>query len=54
MEVLDADTGAVLDNRSLSAFSSGRYLIWNLKGHAKLRVTKTAGGNGVVNGVFFD
>jgi len=54
VEVLDADTGAVLDSRSLSAFSNGRYLIWNLKGHVKLRVTKTAGGNGVVSGVFFN
>ena len=40
VEVLDAVSGTVLDSRSLSDFSNGRYLIWNLAGHVKIRATK--------------
>ena len=56
IEVLDADTNAVLDTRNATAFSSGRYLIWRLRGHVKIKVTHTggAGSNAVLNGLFFD
>jgi hypothetical protein len=53
MEVFDADTGTLLDTRSLAAFSSGRYLIWNLKGRVRIRITRTGVWNGVVSGLFF-
>jgi hypothetical protein len=43
----------VLASSSVSAFTSGQYLVWNLSGHVTLRVTKTAGTNAVVSGVFF-
>ena len=36
IDVLDGDTGALLDTRSLSAFSGGIWLVWQLKGHVKL------------------
>jgi hypothetical protein len=52
IDVLDAASSALLDSRNISGFSSGQYLIWNLSGHVKLRVTKTA-GNAVVSGLFF-
>lgn len=54
-DVLDAATGVVLDTRSVAAFSSGRYLVWRLRGHVKVRMTHTgvAGSNAVISGLFF-
>ncbi len=53
IQVLDANTNALLDTRSLSSFSNGVYLVWNLSGHVKINVIWTGGGNAVVSGVFF-
>ncbi len=41
IDVLDANTNAVLDSRSLSSFANGTYLVWNLGGHVVLRFTST-------------
>jgi glucose/arabinose dehydrogenase len=54
IEVLDAATGALLDSRTLSAFSTGQYLVWNIRGHVQFRVTRLGGHNAVVSGIFFD
>ncbi|HEV2762712.1 MAG TPA: SBBP repeat-containing protein [Pyrinomonadaceae bacterium] len=54
VEVLDAATGAVLDSRSVSDFAQGQYMVWNLTGHVRLRLTRTAGNNAVLSGLFFD
>ena len=53
-EIVDAATGAVLDTRMLSTFNGGAYLVWNVSGHVKIRVTLTDGVNAVVSGIFFD
>src|SRR5262249_52507853 len=53
VEVLDGVSGNVLDTRSLSGFQNGRYLVWNLAGHVKIRLT-TLNYNAVVSGIFFD
>jgi len=54
IEVLDAETGTVLDTRDVSAFAGGRYLSWEVGGPVRFRVTLTGGGNAVVSGVFVD
>ncbi|MDQ3252778.1 MAG: hypothetical protein M3R15_02545, partial [Acidobacteriota bacterium] len=54
VEVLDAATGAVLDTRSITAFTGGRYLVWNVSGQIRLRATRAAGPNAVLSGLFFD
>jgi subtilisin family serine protease len=54
VEVLDATTGTVLDSRSLIAFRSGSYLVWNARGSVRFRFTKFAGYNAVVSAFFFD
>ena len=55
VEVVDGNTGAVLDTRQLRKFQQGRYLVWNLSGNVIIRVTNQAGkaSNAVVSGVFF-
>ncbi len=53
IQIVDANSGAVLDSRSISLFNNGIYLIWNLSGHVKINVTRTAGGNAVISGAFF-
>ena len=53
VELMDAATGVVLHTTTLSAFSGGQYLVWDIRGHVKVRVTKLAGPNGVVSGLFF-
>jgi len=44
----------VLDTRSLANFSGGQYLVWNLTGKVLLRITRTAGPNAVISGLFFE
>ncbi len=54
IDILDAQTGTVLDTRTISSFSSTpQYLVWNLKGHLVLKVTSTGALNAVLSGVFF-
>ncbi len=52
-QVVDANTAAVLDTRNISSFNNGIYLIWNLSGHVRITITRTAGINAVVSGAFF-
>jgi uncharacterized protein (TIGR03790 family) len=52
-EVRDATTGALLDSRSLSQFAQGKYAVWNLKGHVRIRVVSTGAANAVISGLFF-
>ncbi len=52
IDVIDPSTGTVLDSRTLSSFHNGAYLSWNLSGHVQIRVTRLAGANAVVSGLF--
>ena len=46
---------SVLDSQSLtSSFNGGVYLVWNVSGHVKVRVTLTGGANAVMSGWFFE
>ena len=53
VDVIDPATGAVLDSRAVSAFSGGTYLSWDVSGHVAFRITRTAGPNAVLSGIFF-
>ena len=54
IDILDAVSGAQLDTESLTAFyNPPEYLIWNLSGHVKIKVTQTADFSAVVSGIFF-
>jgi len=52
VQVLNASTGAVLDTRTLTDFSNGEYLTWNISGHVQFQVTGLDGGNGEISGLF--
>jgi hypothetical protein len=54
ISILDPGNGnAVLDSRQFSSFNNGQYAVWNLQGHVLIQVTRTAGLNAVVGGLFF-
>jgi hypothetical protein len=53
IDVLDAVTNALPDTRNVTGFSNGQYLLWNISGHVKLRITNTGLTNAVVSGLFF-
>jgi virginiamycin B lyase len=53
VDILDLNSN-LLDTRSVSNFASGEFLVWNLSGHVRVRVTNTnPSGNAVVSGLFF-
>ncbi len=54
VEVIDAVTGAVLDTQTVSGFTSGKYLSWDIAGKVRLRITRTGPSNAILNGLFFD
>ena len=54
VQISDAGTGKVLDTESISSFSSGVYLDWKVSGNLVITITRTAGANAVLNGLFLD
>ncbi len=54
VQVTDAATGTVLNSQNVSAFSGGKYLVWEIKGRVKVTFTRTSGYNSVISGIFFD
>lgn len=53
IDALDANNGRILDSRTVSAFQGGQYLVWNVSGHVRFRVSNISGLNSVVSGLFF-
>ena len=54
VDVIDPSTGTVLDSRTISSFTGGVYLSWQLTGNVQLRFTALTGPNAVMNGIFFE
>ena len=54
VELLDAGSGAVLNTQTLTEFTEGIYLLWDCKGHVRIRLTRVSGPNVVLAGLFFD
>ena len=52
-QVLDANSNSQLDFQTISNFTGGVYLVWNVTGHVKIVVTAASGPNAVVSGVFW-
>lgn len=53
VEILDANSGALVTSQALSNFEDGKYLVWDVKGHVQVRISRTAGNNAVLMGMFF-
>jgi hypothetical protein len=53
VDVIDRDTGATLDSRTLSNFSNGVYLTWDISGNIGVRLTPS-NVNAVASAIFFD
>ena len=51
-DLVDAVTGTVLNSQTISNFGDGVYLSWNVRGRVKVVVTRLAGPDAVVSGVF--
>ncbi len=53
VDILDS-TNRVIDTRTVTGFGNGQYLVWNLSGFVKVRVTNNnPAGNAVVQAMFF-
>ena len=53
VDVLDAGTNAVLNSQAVSSYNGGKWLVWSVSGNVKIRITRTAGANATLSGVFF-
>ncbi len=54
VQISDATSGTVLDTETISSFVNGVYLDWKVSGNLVITITRTAGANAVLNGVFLD
>jgi hypothetical protein len=52
VEVLDGSTGTVLNTQQLQSYGDGKYLVWDIKGRIRLKVSTLTGPNAMVSGVF--
>jgi hypothetical protein len=54
VQISNAATGAVLNTQSISSFNSGVYLDYEVSGNLNITLTRTAGYNAVLSGLFLD
>jgi probable HAF family extracellular repeat protein len=54
IDIIDPVTHRVLSSQTVSAFSNGDYLLWDLSGHVQIQVTNLSGASVVLSGIFFD
>jgi titin len=56
IQVVDCNYNTVIDERTITGFNGGMYLVWEVKGHVLFRIVNnsTSSGNAVVSGIFID
>jgi hypothetical protein len=52
IRVNDADTGALLDTRSVGSFGAGKYCIWTVTGKVVFSISRDIGPNAVLSAIF--
>jgi hypothetical protein len=52
VQISDATTGVVLSTQTVASFQSGEYLNYLVSGHIVITITRTAGPNAVLSGLF--
>ena len=53
VQISNGSTGLVLDTETVSSFHNGIYLEWAISGNVLITITKLAGYNAVLSGLFF-
>jgi hypothetical protein len=53
VDVVDWASNVILDTRTVSSFNGGKYLVWDIRGHVKISVTRTGAKTAVVSGLYF-
>lgn len=54
VEIFNASTGVLLDTQTITSFQQGKYVVWDIEGHIRIKVTNlTPGTNAVISGLFF-
>jgi serine/threonine-protein kinase len=54
VELIDPTTTRVLDQRAMTAFTQGKYLVWSVSGTVTIQIINTnSATNAVVSGIFF-
>ena len=53
VQVLDANSGFLLNSQTISNFTGGVYLVWTITGHVQIVVNTLGGPNSVISGIFF-
>ena len=54
VQISNASTGAVLNTETVTSFHSGVYLDYAVSGNVDITITRQAGANAVLSGLFFD
>jgi len=52
VNIYDVASGTLLDNRTVSNFTNGQYLVWTINGNVNVQISSTAGPNAVLSGIF--
>jgi hypothetical protein len=53
IDLIDSD-GNLLSSREVADFRNGKYLVWDVRGRVQLVISRLAGPDAILNGVFFD
>jgi hypothetical protein len=48
------DSGTVVQSFDIANFEQGKYLVMNVQGYTKVKISRLQGNNAVLNGMFFD
>jgi hypothetical protein len=54
IEIADAITGQRLDRREIASFANGRYQTWQIQGRITISISRIAGDNACISGLFLD
>jgi hypothetical protein len=54
IQIRDAASNALLDERLMTQFAAGKYLRWQLRGRVRLHAVRQVGANAVISGLFLD
>lgn len=54
IELVDTNTGGILDSVTLSQFTNGVYLVWDITGTIRVNVTRLAGPSAAVSALFLN